>query len=73
MKNRGLVRLAAACMAVGLLGSLMGLTVYAEEGENQESPFTEEELAYIAEGKTLKVGYVCDRIPVSFQGKDGRV
>ncbi len=73
MKNRGLVRLAAACMAVGLLGSLMGLTVYAEEGENQESPFTEEELAYIAEGKTLKVGYVCDRIPVSFQGKDGEL
>lgn len=37
----------------------------------EESPFTEEELAYIAGCEALKVGYVNDRRPVSFTGANG--
>ena len=35
--------------------------------------FTEEERAYIQSCGTLRVGYVQDRIPVSFTGKDGEL
>ena len=71
MKNGGWKKTAAVLLAAVLAGLCAGLPVYAKEAESPKSLFTEEELAYIAEGRTLKVGYVCDRIPVSFQGKDG--
>lgn len=71
MKNRGFSKIAAAVLSVILAGSFLSFPTYAEE--TQEISFTEEERAYIAEGKTLKVGYVTDRRPVSFQGEDGEL
>ncbi len=71
MKNR-IIRRAAFVLALLLAGGAVeGTTVHA--AGRQESPFTEEERAYIEKGETLKVGYVCDRRPVSFQGEDGEL
>lgn len=49
-----------------------------KEGRNAGLPspeelFTEEELAYIAQGNRLKVGYVQDRKPISFRDENGEL
>ena len=45
------------------------LPIYAEGGLD----FTPEEQRYISEHKTLKIGYVQDRIPVSFSDENGEL
>lgn len=76
MKNKRVWKTAAAALAAALAvlsaEGPVGGRVYAAQ-ESQEAPFTEEEREYIEEGETLKVGYVCDRKPVSFQGEDGEL
>ncbi len=56
---------AAAVLAVILMGSL---PVCAEAPE-AEVNYTEEELQFIQSSDTWKVGYVTDRIPISFQDR----
>ena len=51
----------AAVLFILLTGLLSGYAVQAEE-----PLFTQEELDCIAKTGTLKVGYVADRIPISF-------
>ncbi len=51
-------------LCVFLAGLLPGLSVQAKE-----TLFTQEELDCIANAGTLKVGYVADRIPISFQNQ----
>ena len=41
--------------------------------EYTETIFSEEELNYIQSSHELKVGYVCDRKPLSFQGENGQL
>ncbi len=48
---------------------LAGTQVQAKEGP----AFTQEEQEYIRNAPALRVGYVQDRIPVSFTGKDGKL
>lgn len=64
--------LALAVTEIFTYGAGAGLEVYAEtDAESVEIDFTEEEQALIQEGKVFKVGYVQDRIPVSFQDENG--
>lgn len=58
-------------MSVMIGCSTQETAAYAEEP--QRSLFTEEEQAYIAQEKTLKVGYVRDRRPVSFHDDNGEL
>ena len=71
MKNKGILRGAAFVLAAVLAGGLPGIS--AEAQELPDNSFTEEEQAYIESGKILKVGYVRDRKPVSFQGENGEL
>ena len=45
---------------------------FAEDGHSVPS-FTEEEQNYISEHGPIKVGYVQDRIPISFKGENGEL
>ncbi len=65
------MKAAVFVLCVLLACSLAGVPSLAEE--SQDGLFTEEEQEYIDRGETLKVGYVRDRRPVSFQGKDGEL
>ncbi len=71
VKNRRSLKTAAVVLAVFCAVSAAVFPVRAQEP--QEDIFTEEERAYIEKGETLKVGYVNDRRPISFQGKDGEL
>ena len=51
------------------LGLSVGMTAHAQAGP----AFTEEEQEYIENAPVLRVGYVQDRIPVSFQGENGEL
>ena len=59
------------CFIVSLLLCAAPLT-NAEE-ERRELEFTPEEENYIAAHKSLKIGYVQDRIPVSFSDENGQL
>lgn len=63
--------LSMALAAVVFLCAAAPCAAYAD-GERTLS-LTEEERAYIDSCGTLKVGYVQDRIPVSFMGEDGEL
>ena len=62
-------RLALLGVIVLAFGLLMPTQAIAQE----ESPFSAEELAYIQNADTLKIGYVQDRIPVSFRDENGEL
>ncbi len=72
MKSKRACRAAAVVLSVFLGFGAVQATACAGEGQ-QEELYTQAEKAYIEAGKTLKVGYVCDRKPVSFQGEDGEL
>lgn len=56
-------------LLAAVLGLSAGTAVYAQDGPD----FTEEEREYIANAPVLRVGYVQDRIPVSFRGENGEL
>ncbi len=63
------VRAAALAMIV-----LCALPMSVSQAREDSGPlFTEEEQALINSGETLKVGFVCDRRPVSFQDDSGEL
>lgn len=70
MRNAAIRLLALALAAGALLCAAWPCAAYAAGGEKGLS-LTEEEQAYVDGCGTLKVGYVQDRIPVSFMGEDG--
>ena len=72
MGSRNKIRLAAAVMTMMLAFRMSGMTACAEE-QQPDSIFTEEEQAYIEAAEPLKVGYVRDRKPVSFQDENGEL
>lgn len=57
-------------LAIIIMGNLFSLTIHVKAEANL---FDENEKAYIEEEKTLKVGYVSDRKPVSFTGDNGEL
>ena len=60
---------------LALLGAIVlafGLLMPTQAIAQEESPFSAEELAYIQNADTLKIGYVQDRIPVSFRDENWR-
>ncbi|MCH5272780.1 MAG: response regulator [Lachnospiraceae bacterium] len=76
IKNRLKKAVAAAAMLMVLAGGAAEFITYAEEVQTEEMPeslFTEEEKDFIEMSKTLKVGYVRDRKPVSFRGENGEL
>ncbi len=70
MKNRFFRVLSVCAAAVTVLLCSAVPQVYADN-ERTELSFTSEEQDYINSHGTVKVGYVTDRIPVSFENKDG--
>lgn len=71
MKIRGICRAAAVILSAAVACGAAGLT--ARAAETPPAAFTEEERAYIAQAKPLKVGYVRDRRPVSFCDGNGEL
>ena len=71
MERAPLFRAVSVIMAFVLLFSVFcNVKAYADNGNNSLS-LTEEEKSYIVSHESLKVGYVTDRIPVSFQDDNG--
>lgn len=70
MRNAAIRLLALALAAGALLCAAWPCAAYAAGGEKGLS-LTAEEQAYVDGCGTLKVGYVQDRVPVSFMGEDG--
>ena len=66
------MRAIAAAMTTALALGAAGMTARAQQ-QQPDSIFTEEEQAYIELSGTLKVGYVRDRKPVSFQDENGEL
>lgn len=66
------MRAIAAAMTTALALGAAGMTARAQQ-QQPDSIFTEEEQAYIESAGTLKVGYVRDRKPVSFQDENGEL
>ena len=71
MRYRVCLKTAVLILSIIIISSLTGFTAYAREAEY--TPFTEDEQTYIETGKTLKVGYVSDRKPISFKDKNGEL
>ena len=71
MKNRKIWKSGAVILSLLLIYNLIAFPVYGNE--IQKDLFTEEEQAYIEKESVLKVGYVCDRRPVSYQGENGEL
>ncbi len=70
MKNRSFRVFSACTAAVMMFLCSMAPQAYADD-ESKELTFTPEEQQYINSHDIVKVGYVIDRIPVSFENKDG--
>ncbi len=64
--------LTLAIAAVILLGAVLTCGAAYADG-TPDLGLTEEERAFVANAGPLKVGYVQDRVPVSFQGGDGEL
>ncbi len=71
MKRRSFLSLSVLVIILFTIMSLP-LSVFAEDGESKPTlSLTEEERQCIEKHKTLRVGYVQDRIPVSFMDENG--
>ncbi len=64
-------KILAMLAMTAILCSFAGFAAYGNEED--PSAFTKEEIQLINEKRTWKVGYVCDRKPISFQGEDGEL
>ncbi len=72
MMKKILVRLLMGMLPVYMLLCICTPISFAA-GEIEDLQLTDEELAYVQTRDTLRVGYVQDRIPISFQNEDGEL
>ena len=70
IKKRAFLHLVSLALAVLALTAAIPCAA-AEGGPAPDLALTEEEQAYVDACGTLRVGYVQDRVPVSFTGQDG--
>ena len=70
--RRFVSRLTALAAALALILSASAATAYAGESR-AKIEFTEEEQEYIASHPSVKIGYVQDRVPVSFSDENGEL
>lgn len=74
IKNEWIKRACTVVLMAAAVLLMNAVTVFAEDGtEGRDTSFSEEELEYIETCPELKVGYVCDRLPVSFRSEDGEL
>ena len=71
MRNKRWICTAVCGMVLMLV--IMAIHLPASAAEIKEELFTKEEQAYIDAAKSLKIGYVTDRKPVSFQDENGEL
>ena len=73
MRKLAMKLLALALAAGAFLCAAAPCGAYADAGGERTICLTEEEQAYVDRCGTLKVGYVQDRVPVSFKGENGEL
>ena len=59
------------CALIMALGAFMPYAAFAEDAAQTDPAFTDEEKQYIASHRSVRVGFVQDRIPVSFADENG--